>query len=818
MERRRFAGSVLPPVASLLLLGVALGLAAARPAAAQSSSREGAPLFLVDEATTVDDVHFDFRSTQTFAPDRLAAEVATEGPTFFDKVKRVLPLVDMAPHPFVPIELQRDVARLRTFYRNHGFLQPRISYEAKTTLDTAANEIDVGFSIEEGPPLIIQDVTFYGPDSTDYAIRQFESKAARERWADLRDSNSFRIGERYTDYTRTGIVETVLRGLKNRGYPFVRAGSDVQVDSTANTVDIRFFVDAGPRARIDDIHVRGNESVGREVVLRELPFQKGDWFSADALARGQRELFNLQLFRVALAEVPPTPAEGRRRPRDTLAAAASRTLADTQSRDTLAAAPRTPTDTQPRDSTVTVRYQVREASLRYLTAEGGYSRGLGVTGKGSWTHRNFLGDARELSVGLVANTGFLGRPGAAPVYAERLFRANASLRQPFLFVTRLSGVASVFAEFQSNPQLGVSDRFLDTNAGEVGLSGTAIYEFMPFRTASLQYELARALQFRVDTTAAAPVDTVDTGPAPIPGGGRGSVRERDLFNKSILSVNAKLGRADDYVSPTRGFLVRPFLGAGLNVPFQSGTEYLKAGVEVTGYQPLSGWLGEGIADGFSLAGRLQGGSVWPYGRSRRVLNRGGRAEPSSSSTAFSVYENRFDPVFYYAGGPNDVRGWIKRLAGPKVARRVVYNRGSDNEREEYLYEAVGGRSKVAFSAELRMPFPGLGENWGTAAFLDGGQVWGANGPLPDDEAPDDFSISNVRYGAGAGVRYQTPVGYLRLDLALKVNPDFEDLRVPKAVYRYNQCRARTLPTVSCDVPGADDWRRLRLHLSIGQSF
>ena len=748
MTPRRFLSS---PLLVAGLLG--LLLVGAQPAAAQ----EDVPLFLINEGTTVSDVDFRFRSTQTFEEGRLAEQVATEGPTFFDKVYRFLPLVDMDAHPFAPLQLQRDVARLRAFYQQNGFLQPQIGYEERTVLDTSANEIDVVFSIEEGPPLIIQDVSFYGPDSTSYAVRQFEG-AVRERWIDIRDSNPFRIGQRYTEFNRTRIEDAVLRGLKNTGFAFAQVGSDVQVDSTANTVDLRYFIDAGPRARVSEIQVQGNESVSREVVLRELPFQVGDWFSSDDLAAGQRELFGLQLFRVALAEIPP----------------------------------------QPRDSTVTVRYNVREASLRYVTAEGGYSRELGLTTEGQWTHRNFLGDARELSLGLTANTGYGARLGTDQVAPERLFRASASLRQPYLFTTRLSGVASIFAEFGSNPQLDPSDRFLDTNAGQVGLSATGIYEFMPYRTASVQYELARSLQFRIDT-----VGTVTPGP-PDPTDPVTSERERDAFNRSILTANATLGRADDYVSPSRGFLVRPFLEAGLNVPIQSGTEYLKAGTQVTGYQPLT--------DRISLAGRVQGGRVWLYGRSRRVLGGG----EGVSNDLFSTYENRFDPVFYYAGGSSDVRGWSERLAGPKIARQIIFNRGTPDADTSYVYEAVGGRAKTSFSAEVRLPFPGLGENWGTAAFLDAGQVWGAGNPSLEEDAPDRFSLSNFRYGAGGGLRYRTPVGYLRLDLAVKLNPDFEDLRDPQDVFEYNQCRDADLG--NCETPDARFWRRFRLHLSIGQSF
>jgi len=745
----------------VLVLGtVALVVAVAAPAAAQ----EDVPLFRVNENTTVSDVGFRFRSTQTFSADELAAQIATEGPTFLDKVYRALPLLSTAPHPFAPLELQRDVVRLRQFYQQNGFLHPEISY-AGTVLDTSDNVIDVVFSIEEGPPLIIQDVTFLGPDSTSYAGRQFTGEI-RESWNDFRDSRSFRLGERYTQVNRTRIESGVLEGLKNRGFAFARTGSTVDIDSVANTADLRYFIDAGPRARIDSIQVVGNESVSRSVVLRELPFQEGDWFSAEELAAGQRELFGLQLFRVALAQVP----EG-----------------------------------QPRDSTVTVRYQVREARLRYLTAEGGYSRALGLTGQGTWTHRNFLGGARELSLSLVANTGYGARVGTDRVAPERLFRATASVRQPYLFTTKLSAVASVFAEIESNPQLDPSDRFLDTNAGEIGLSTTGIYEIFPYRTASLSYELARSLQFRLNTArAAASPDSTPAAPA------SASVRERDAFNKSILTASATLGRADDYVSPSRGVLVRPFVQAGLNVPLQSGTEYLKAGGRLTGYQPLT--------DRISVAGRLRGGRVWPYGRSRRVLE--APLGAGVSADAFSRYENRFDPVYYYAGGASDVRGWSERLAGPKTARRIIFERGTPSADTSYVYEAVGGRAKVSLSAEARMPFPGLGENWGTAAFLDAGQVWHGERPLAAEQAraaaPDQFALSNFRYGAGLGLRYRTPVGFLRLDLAYKLNPDFEDLRDPKAVYQYDRCRAAG--SGGCSMPEASFWRRLRLHLSIGQSF
>jgi outer membrane translocation and assembly module TamA len=70
-----------------------------------------------------------------------------------------------------------------------------------------------------------------------------------------------------------------------------------------------------------------------------------------------------------------------------------------------------------------------------------------------------------------------------------------------------------------------------------------------------------------------------------------------------------------------------------------------------------------------------------------------------------------------------------------------------------------------------------------------------------------FGLSEkVRMGTGAGVNYQTLVGFIRLDIAYKINPDPKDLRDPEDYFRLGDA-AKT------------DWkRRFGLHLSIGRAF
>lgn len=720
---------------------VLLGLLLAVPLTTHAQ----APLYLINEETTVRQISFRFVHSQTFEPSRLQHQIATEAPSFFDRVRNLfdwLPLVAEAPeYPFDPVTLQRDVVRLRRFYQENGFLNPRIDYPA-SQLDTTSNTIHVIFSIEEGPPVIIQSVDFYGSDSTQYAAAQFDEDGLRDAWMDFRDRMSFRLGERYTRFRRLQIADEVWQWLQNRGFAFARVNSDARIDTTNSTADIRFFLDAGPRARVGEIEIDGNESVERRIVERELPLQVGDYFSHDRLIAGQRQLFGLNLFRVALADVPP----------------------------------------QPRDSTVTVRYRVREANIRYLSAQTGYGTSAGLTSEGQWTHRNFLGGARNLTVGLVAETGLLSNPGllstsAREITPDRLFRGSIALRQPYLFSTRLSANVEPFLAYRQSRFFEPSNEFLDINARDFGLNTALIYEIYPFRTVSLQHTFTRSLHF---------TRPLEDPPTEDPGGPGDPINgdpadptlpddpTSDLYNRSVFSVNATLGRLDDYLNPTEGFQVSPSAALAGTV-LGSSVEYARLSNEVSGYLPLN--------NTFELAGRLYVGRLWPLGKSRARLD----AEDP-------VFEDRFAPIRFYTGGSNDLRGWNSDLAGEKNVRQFT-----QEDETWYDFEPVGGNTKLAANLELRLPFPGLGNAWRSAFFLDAGQV-----------RERSFAPTALRFGTGTGIRYRTPVGYLRLDVAYKLNPGPFDLRSAEQVYRHVH-EGEPLPDPSFI-------RRFKIHVGIGQSF
>ena len=82
-------------------------------------------------------------------------------------------------------------------------------------------------------------------------------------------------------------------------------------------------------------------------------------------------------------------------------------------------------------------------------------------------------------------------------------------------------------------------------------------------------------------------------------------------------------------------------------------------------------------------------------------------------------------------------------------------------------DIIGGRSSVLVSGELRYR---LNDQLGLVAFADVGNATSRIAP----------SLSDQKVGLGVGLRYLTPVGPVRLDLAVPLQRESGDPRI--AVY------------------------------------
>ncbi|MEM1106515.1 MAG: BamA/TamA family outer membrane protein [Pseudomonadota bacterium] len=96
---------------------------------------------------------------------------------------------------------------------------------------------------------------------------------------------------------------------------------------------------------------------------------------------------------------------------------------------------------------------------------------------------------------------------------------------------------------------------------------------------------------------------------------------------------------------------------------------------------------------------------------------------------------------FFAGGGGSARGYAFQAIGP----------------EDETGQPLGGRGLTELSTELRWR---RSNRLGFAAFLDGAAVTARDAP----------SLTDMRFGAGLGVRYYTAIGPLRLDLATPLDP------------------------------------------------
>lgn len=126
-----------------------------------------------------------------------------------------------------------------------------------------------------------------------------------------------------------------------------------------------------------------------------------------------------------------------------------------------------------------------------------------------------------------------------------------------------------------------------------------------------------------------------------------------------------------------------------------------------------------------------------------ITSLSGRDRIIMRGAAATIETDNFDEIpssiRYYAGGANSVRGYAYQSLGP-----------TDDDGD-----AVGGRRLLVGSIEYEHYFS---DKWGLAIFTDAGN------------ALDDFN-DDLEQGVGFGVRWKSPVGPVRVDLANAITTD-----------------------------------------------
>ncbi|MCC6848899.1 MAG: outer membrane protein assembly factor BamA, partial [Deltaproteobacteria bacterium] len=112
---------------------------------------------------------------------------------------------------------------------------------------------------------------------------------------------------------------------------------------------------------------------------------------------------------------------------------------------------------------------------------------------------------------------------------------------------------------------------------------------------------------------------------------------------------------------------------------------------------------------------------------------------------------------YFPGGINSVRGFKTRTLGP---RESVFN----PQGEEVNTDPIGGSRQLIVNNEIIFP---IVEPLGLkgVVFFDAGNSWLDS---------DGWDVGDIRYAAGAGVRWQSPMGPIRIEFGFPLNKKDHD--------------------------------------------
>ncbi len=441
------------------------------------------------------------------------------------------------------------------------------------------------------------------------------------------------------------------------------------------------------------------------------------------------------------------------------------------------------------DTLIDLRVEVAPAPKRSLQTGAGLQTDECVQGQASLIYRNFLGDARILRfTGRVSNLLASELQGQFPctdvseneVYQELNYLLEVGFEQPVFSDGRNNLRASVFGERETVPDLYVRNAV----GGQVSFS-RRLQRRMQL-TLGYQPALTSFAEESADIYFCIAFGVCDPEDIEV-------ISEANWL--SPVTALWTYDRTDNPFAATRGWY--------LAVEFENAGD-----LTLSDYQYSRGTIDGAVFRQASqtvvIGAHIRTGAILPYS--------GNVFDGDLTSGAIVHPQKRF-----FAGGPQSVRGFGLNLLGPTV----LVLEESDCEGYSSLPECVrdvppttfnerplGGNSVFEGSIEARFR---AGERWSVAAFVDFGQVW----ETVDDRVP-------LVATPGAGVRFRSPVGPLRLDVGY--NPTGPKLK-PAVVLLDDGSIVEVPNPVPYDPFTWDDpstlteiWRRMRIQFSIGEAF
>lgn len=431
-----------------------------------------------------------------------------------------------------------------------------------------------------------------------------------------------------------------------------------------------------------------------------------------------------------------------------------------------------------------VRVNVREAPFRTFRfgvgGEAEETRWELPRLRGEYTNRSLFGGLRRLELESQVGYAFVSRPwDYDPAQSGITTRSSAQLTIPSVLIPSLDFISR--GEFAREVQAGfsyddVAARFsLLYRRGSHSISPSlnlVRYFLVNVRGADLFNILARS------------------------GSSAGIVNDcPGSCNLTYPEIRYTYDGRDNAIEPTQGFYATVSVQQTLKLT-ENSFRYFRLNPDLRAYAPFTKYA--------VIALRAQYGAL---------------ASENDTRSPNGPFTQRF-----FFGGQNEMRGYAPLRQGPKQGAQPTCNvvpiarsttRVCDPGEVPFATVGVpvGGTHAILFSAELRIHADYLFHNLGIVPFVDASRVQNSKNPLD----------GGLEFAPGLGLRYLTPFGPIRLDVAWLANP--RDVYTPavtgvSATGQGITLAERTRVSTFCGrkEAGCIHESRFAFHVTLGEAF
>jgi outer membrane protein insertion porin family len=657
-----------------------------------------------------------------------------------DKVKReeVEGALKIRPHTILdPEKARQGIAAARKLYVEKGYLDADVRYRTELV---GENEVDVLYTVEEQKPVKVVEIAFEGNEA--FSDRKLRSvMQTRETWLFGFITGA---GVLNRDVLRTD-VERLTAWYYDHGYITVRI-DEPRVERRDDGLHVTVKVDEGEQFRVGEISVAGSELPADQSKLRAgLDTTPGDVFRASALREDAQKLTErLSEDGYAFANVEPQTAIHE----DTKTVDVNFQV--DRGRQVIVDRIEVEGNTKTRDKVVRREMRLQEQELfsaqklrksREALQRLGFFQEVNIT-----TRRTTTEDRMNVVVAVKeAQTGSFSAGAGFSSADQLLFNVRIQENNLFGRGQRLVLNGDI-GNLRRNIILSFTEPYLRDTPLTLGLdafswkldyedfarSGTGGSTSLTYPVTAWGFQRLWGLPLE-DVRAGGEyrIEQAEIGDLGLDA--PRSIRAEE-GTSLISSVTPRLSRntLNHAFDPTAGSLQDlSFEVAGLG-----GTQFLKAEARERWYYTF-------------LRSKALGDFTYSFGGMVGY----GFGDAGLGGEDLPLFER------YFPGGISTIRGFKSRTLGPREETKNIFGQVISSD-------PIGGSQQLIVNNEIIFPLvQGIGLKG--VVFVDAGNAYSAE---------DGFTLDETRVAAGAGVRWLSPVGPLRIELgkALNAKPDDEE--------------------------------------------